>query len=151
MLSKIVLLKYSERLPHRRIAEVLRRDHGLYISPSAIFEITNRTAQALSLWIKIAKRLRKRKAVNVDETGIKVNGKKYWIWIFTTKKETLVAIRKSRGCDVPKEILGENFKGIIISDGWRVILNSLKGFRDAGHTSLEKQGLLQREQKRQYL
>ncbi len=127
LLSKVVLLKYSERLPHRRIAEVLKRDHGLYISPGAIFEITNRTAQSLSLeWIKIAKKLRKRKAVNVDETGIKVNRRNYWIWIFTTNKETLVAIRKSRGCDVPKEVLGKDFKGIIITDGWRAYLNFTK-------------------------
>lgn len=123
LLSKVVLLKYSERLPHRKIADVLRRDYGLNISPGAIFEITNRTAQALSLdWRKILKRLRRRKAVNVDETGIKVNGRQYWIWIFTTNKETLVAIRKSRGVDVPKEILGKNFKGIIVTDGWRVYL-----------------------------
>jgi hypothetical protein len=45
-MSKVALLKYSERLPHRKIEELLKRDYGLDITSSAIFEMTNRvTAQ----------------------------------------------------------------------------------------------------------
>ena len=33
--------------------------------------------------------------------------------------ETLVAIRKSRGKKVLNEILGEDFKGVIVCDGWK--------------------------------
>jgi hypothetical protein len=57
--------------------------------------------------------------VNVDETGVKVNGRQYWIWIFITPKETLAVIKDSKGSNVPKEILGEGFKGIIVTDGWK--------------------------------
>jgi hypothetical protein len=33
-MSKVALLKYSERLPHRKIEELLKRDYGLDITPS---------------------------------------------------------------------------------------------------------------------
>src|SRR3989344_4767524 len=56
--------------------------------------------------------------VYIDETGIKVQGKQFWIWIFTTLTTTFFVIRKSRHCKVVKEVLGENFKGVINCDGW---------------------------------
>jgi transposase len=56
----------------------------------------------------------------IDETGIKINGENWWLWIFRTDtNETLVVIRKSRGSKVLEEILGEGHKGANIADGWR--------------------------------
>jgi|GEM_PF-3331757 len=54
----------------------------------------------------------------IENSGLFQNGKLNIY--FTTNKETLVAIRKSRGSDVVKEVLKERFKGIIIADGWKV-------------------------------
>ncbi|MEW6680300.1 MAG: hypothetical protein AB1297_04655 [bacterium] len=33
---RLFFLKYSERLPHKRIADLLKRDYGLSITPSSI-------------------------------------------------------------------------------------------------------------------
>jgi hypothetical protein len=44
-MSKVALLKYSKRLPHRKIEELLKRDYGLDITPSAIFEMPNRVVK----------------------------------------------------------------------------------------------------------
>jgi len=49
----------------------------------------------------------------VDETSIKVQGKNYWVWVFTTSAETFVVIRKSRGMKVLIEVLTILFRGII--------------------------------------
>jgi len=58
--------------------------------------------------------------VYIDETGIKIKGKKYWLWIFRTNdNDILVVIRKSRGRDVLLEILGEDWDKPIIVDGWK--------------------------------
>jgi transposase len=55
----------------------------------------------------------------IDETGLKVNGQKWWLWIFRTNDdETLVVIRKSRGRKVLDEILGKNHPGLHIVERW---------------------------------
>src|SRR3989338_8373160 len=68
---------------------------------------------------KLVKKVRKAAHVYVDETGLRVNGAKYWVWIFITSTETLVVIRPSRGKAVLEEILTKNFNGILICDGWK--------------------------------
>jgi hypothetical protein len=42
---------------------------------------------------------------------------------FTTDTDTLTVIRKSRGKKVLSEILGPNFKGILVCDGWKSYSN----------------------------
>ena len=113
------LLKYEDRLPLRKAQAALERQ-GLTVTPSTVLEILRRAA----MWLrpeyeKILQRIRTADVVYADETGFKVDGRQYWIWAFTTMAETLVAIRKSRGKKVLKEILGEDFKGVIVCDGWK--------------------------------
>ena len=56
--------------------------------------------------------------VHVDETGIKRDGDQAWIWTFRTDEYTLYVVRETRGSDVPAEVLGEDFAGTIVCDGW---------------------------------
>jgi transposase len=113
------LLKYEERLPFRKVKAALQRQ-GLTVTPSTAQQIIRRVAN----WLKpeydrIQQRIRRADVVYVDETGMKVDGKQHWIWAFTTNSETLVAIRRSRGKKVLSEILGPNFKGVLVCDGWK--------------------------------
>ena len=113
------LMKYEERLPLRKAQAALER-RGLRVTPSTVLEILRRAA----VWLRpeyerILKRIRKADVVYTDETGLKVDGGQHWIWTFTTENETLIAIRKSRGKRVLKEVLGRNFKGVIVCDGWK--------------------------------
>ncbi|MDF1558011.1 MAG: transposase, partial [ANME-2 cluster archaeon] len=64
-------------------------------------------------------KIRNAKWRHIDETGFKINGQKWWLWIFRTNDdETLVVIRKSRGRKVLDEILGKDHSGPHIVDGW---------------------------------
>jgi transposase len=124
LLSNISLLKFDGRLPHRKIVEALKRDFELKITPSTVMEINKRNADKLSpKYNKLVLKIRKSLYVYVDETGLRVNGAKYWVWIFITSTETLVVIRPSRGKNVLEEILTKNFNGIIICDGWKTYPN----------------------------
>lgn len=40
-----------------------------------------------------------------------------WLWVFASKDITIYAIRFSRGGEVPAEMLGEDFDGVLIVDG----------------------------------
>lgn len=120
VLVQTTLMKFEERLPHGKVCETLERTYGLSITTATSFDITRR----VSGWLRpeydeIRERIRRSRVVYIDETGEKVDGKKHWLWCFTTETDTLVVIRKSRGKRVLKETLGKDFKGVIVCDGWR--------------------------------
>ena len=119
-IAQATLLKYEDRLPHRKIQNTLNRMHGLKISPATIFDLTRRAAEAVqSDYDAILNKIRNAPILYVDETGIHVQGEKHWIWTFTTPSETFFVIRKSRGTKVLIEVLTRRFKGIIVCDGWK--------------------------------
>lgn len=119
-IAQTTLLKYEDRLPHRKIKDTLKRIYGLNVSPATILDLTRRAADAVqSQYDSILDRIRNASILYIDETSIDVQGKKHWIWVFTTPSETFVAIRKSRGMKVLIEVLTARFKGIIVCDGWK--------------------------------
>ena len=54
--------------------------------------------------------------LNIDETGWKDKGIKYWAWVFCTPLVSFFWVAKSRSSKVLKEILGETYNGTIVSD-----------------------------------
>lgn len=53
-----------------------------------------------------------------DETGWREDKKKAWLWVSVTALVTVFMVRVSRGSKVAKELLGEAFGGILITDRW---------------------------------
>jgi transposase len=54
--------------------------------------------------------------LNIDETGWKDKGIKYWTWVFGTPWVSFFYIAPSRSSQVLQEILGETYGGTIVSD-----------------------------------
>lgn len=54
--------------------------------------------------------------LNVDETGHKENGDKFWTWCFRADLYTVFRVDKSRGSEVLIDVLGEEFDGVIGCD-----------------------------------
>jgi len=120
IIAQTTLLKYKDRLPHRKIQDALVRMYGLDISPATILDLTRRAADAVqSQYDMILDRIRNAPIVYIDETSIDVQGELHWIWIFTTPFEIFAVIRKSRGMKVLMEVLTRKFLGIIVCDGWK--------------------------------
>jgi len=118
LLSYVTLLKCDARLPHHKIREVLKWQYALSITTATIFDITRRVSDWLKpRYVEIRQRVRRSQVVYTDETGQKVDGRRYWTWDFVTDTETLITIRRSRGKKVLKETLGKNFPGTIVCDG----------------------------------
>ncbi|NOG82434.1 MAG: IS66 family transposase [Planctomycetes bacterium] len=53
-----------------------------------------------------------------DETGWRIKGNLWWLWVFGTEHSAYFSIDKSRGSDVVLRILGEIFPGVMVVDGW---------------------------------
>jgi transposase len=114
------ILKYEDRLPHRKIQDALTRLYGLKVSPATILDLTRRASDAVrSGYDAILSEIRSASILYIDETSIHVQGEKHWIWAFTTHSETFFVIRKSRGMKVLLEVLTRRFNGIIVCDGWK--------------------------------
>jgi transposase len=124
LLVQTTLMKYEERLPLQKIGEGLEREYGLTVTPATVLDITRRVSDWLRPEYEATReRIRRSRVVYADETGEKVDGENYWLWCFTTDTDTLTVIRKSRGKKVLSEILGPNFKGILVCDGWKSYSN----------------------------
>ena len=120
VIAQATLLKYEYRLTHRKIKDAMMRLFGLKISPATILDLTRRAADAVqSEYDAILNKIRGALILYVDETSIRVQGERHWIWTFSTPFESFFVIRKSRGMKVLTEVLTRRFKGIIVCDGWK--------------------------------
>lgn len=119
VLAQTTLMKYDDRLPARKVVNTLNRTFLFEVTHSTVLNIVQRVVKAVQhVYEQLKIQIRAFFNVYIDETGIKVQGKTFWIWIFTTLTMTFFVIRKSRHCKVVKEVLGENFHGVINCDGW---------------------------------
>jgi len=120
VLAHVTLMKYDDRLPARKITTSLQRQHNLDLTHSTVLNLVQRVVKAAgSAFEQVKSAIRTFFNVYIDETGIKVAGKTFWIWVFTTLTTTLFVIRKSRHCKVIEEVLGDDFEGVINCDGWK--------------------------------
>jgi transposase len=55
-------------------------------------------------------------AAHLDETSWREGDKRAWLWVAVTSLVTVFVVRLSRGGQVVRELLGESFCGILISD-----------------------------------
>ena len=112
-----VLFHFEDRLPLRKTVTALQRQN-LNMTNVCVHNISKRTAYALTPeYQKQILLLRASSVVYADETEIKINGKTHWLWTFVGEQQTIYVIRKRRNDSVPKEILSNEFRGIISSDG----------------------------------
>lgn len=122
--AQVALLKFSDRLPHKLVVKALERQFGLTVTPATVLDITRRVSDAIKgRYELLVQKIRKSPYVNVDETELKVSGRTYYVWVFTTPKETLYVIRPTRGGSVPEEILSTDYEGVVVSDGWKVYVH----------------------------
>jgi transposase len=66
--------------------------------------------------------------VNVDETGHKENGEKFWTWVFKADLYVLFKIDKSRGSKVLIDVLGKEFNGVLGCDYFSAYRKYMKDF-----------------------
>lgn len=117
VLTMAAVLKHDAGLPYRKVTRLLNDLCGLNVSPGALPKQMRRMSQWLDEpYQQIKERLRQSPFVHADETGARVNGKNHWLWVLTSPKFTLFHLDKSRGGRVPRDLLGEEFAGYLISD-----------------------------------
>ena len=121
LLVYLIMLKFSLRGVLRRIKDFAFHLNAFVITPKGIQDAILRVGAACKTAYSLnIDKVRTAKWIYMDETGIRVLGKNYWLWTFRTPDdEVVVAIRPSRGGDVLREIFGLDINGAGVVDGWR--------------------------------
>lgn len=112
-----VFLRYAVKISERDVRALFEKAFNLKITASSIAGFRSQLKkEALPLYEKLLKSLRLGRFIHADETGWKVDGDNHWLWKFSNKKISVSHIDKSRGQNVVEKILGDKYKGVLISD-----------------------------------
>jgi transposase len=118
ILTMAAELKHRLGVPYRKICDFLQTYCGVKTCPATFVRAEQRLAElARPTYDLLLDALRRAHVVHADETGWRIGNVNAWLWVFSSKEVTLYAIRRSRGHDVPEEILGPDFDGFLIVDG----------------------------------
>jgi hypothetical protein len=113
----VVFLKKKVRIPYGQIKILLKAIYGLDISEAELHKMNIRLAlEFKDKYIDLIKELQQSPFVNADETGWPVNGKHHYLWGFIAKGIAIYHIDKTRSQKVAKRFLGEDFRGVLITD-----------------------------------
>lgn len=117
--AMIAMMKDKYGLSYGAICGLLKEGFGIPITRGGAAQAVLRAGQRIQpLYEGLKVMVRRADAVYPDETGWKVGGLLQWMWVFVTDTVTVYVIRPSRGKDVPREILGADYNGRLIHDGW---------------------------------
>ncbi len=92
----------------------------------------HRTArEAAPTYTALCAQVRESPVVTPDETGWRVGAVRHWLWVFATPQTTVYAICPGRGFDAAATVLGADYDGVLVRDGWA----PYRRFTDALHQS----------------
>ena len=128
----VVELHTELGMPLEKVVRVLRTQFGLHVTKGGLVRLLHRTADAAApAYAALREQVRRSPVVTPDETGWRVNALRYWLWVFATPETTVYAICDGRGFDDAAAVLGPDFAGVLVRDGWV----AYRGFKKAPHQS----------------
>lgn len=112
----IVLLSGRYRISRRETADLCDSVFGLSVSVGSVDNILQSASRALAApHEEVAAAARKAPVSYMDETGWRLKGKRFHLWILVTSYCVLFRIGR-RTTSVAKEMLGERHEGTLVSD-----------------------------------
>ena len=118
VLTMATEMKHDLGVSYDNISKFLETYFGIYVNPSTLLQAEDRLLEkAQPTFALLLDALRKCQVVHADETGWRIGRVNAWLWVFSSPNVTIYAIRYSRGGDVPTEILGDSFDGVLVVDG----------------------------------
>jgi transposase len=117
-------------LSFEKASRLLEVAFGLSVSRGGLCQAIARVARvARPTYRALIEKIRASPVVVPDETGWKVGGWLEWLWVFVGEDITVYAIQPGRGYAEAAAILGEDFDGTLVRDGWA----PYRRFEDARH------------------
>lgn len=141
LVSLICCLSLRMRMSRMKIREFLWDWLELSLSTGTIQQCILEAGRAVApLEQELLDALRQEGIVHADETPWWQKGKFLWLWVFSSALTVYYAIG-SRTAEMLEEILGETFKGWLMSDGYLAYRRLLKRLRCWAHLERKAKGL----------
>ena len=129
LMALIAFLKAGLHASFNSIRVFLRDVFGIKFAKSFIYKLIRKTSLALlGPYEELLNQIPLETKLNVDETGHKNNGERFWTWCFRAQLFVLFRIKKNRSSKILIETLGTNFKGIIGCDYFSAYRKFMKDF-----------------------
>jgi len=115
--ATVALCTGAYRLSKRTTQQVLEEVFGVPMSVGTISPLEQATTEALAAPVEEARTyIHEQEVAHLDETSWRQGGKRAWLWVGVTSLVTVFVVRLSRGGQVARELLGEAFSGILVTD-----------------------------------
>src|SRR5688500_11006343 len=115
--ATVSLYTGAYRLSKRTTQQMMDEVFGVPMSVGTIGPLEQATTAAVAAPVEEARRYVHEQAVaHLDETSWRQGGKRAWLWVAVPCWVTVFVVRMSRGGHVARELLGETFAGILVTD-----------------------------------
>jgi len=129
--SFLIYLNVAHVLPYDRLTQVMTDLFGIRICKRSIENSLEEAAtKAKPVYHQIMHIIKKGVWVGSDETGSRVEGRRWWQWTWQNELGSYYAIDTSRGYSVVKTHFGEDYTGTLCHDCWSAQNNTTA---ESGH------------------
>jgi transposase len=114
--SMVALCSGAYRLSKRMAASFCTEVLGVSLALGEMCEVEQTVARALDPPVQAARSYVQTQDANVDETTWWEQLRRSWLWVAVTQWVSVFYLRTSRGAKVLREVLGEEYGGVLTSD-----------------------------------
>lgn len=113
-------------IPFRRLQNLFSMVFSMPISEGSVGNILERSAKkCMGVYQIIKQQIEKSDVVGADETGAKVDGTKWWIWVWQNLQNTFLTTSNNRGFQTIKSVWKDGLpKVTLVSDRWSAQLKT---------------------------
>ena len=119
-------LSIYQSVPFNRLKKMFSQVFSLPLSEGTVDNILNRVALKCDVvYEHIKAEISNSPVVGSDETGVKVNGDKWWIWVWQNIRNTFIVASNNRGFNTIKSVFAQGFANTtLLSDRWNAQLKT---------------------------
>jgi transposase len=115
--ATVALCTGPYRLSKRSAQQVMEEVFRVPMSIGTISQSEKATTAVIAEPVQEARDyVEAQRVAHLDETSWCEGGKRAWLWVAVTRLVSVFLIRMSRGGQVARELLGESFSGILVTD-----------------------------------
>jgi transposase len=117
--AAIVDLNKHKGLSHPKVADCLKTLFGITVTASGVTHVIQRAAQRCQpVYQQLVHSMPSTSWTVPDETGWRVGGQGAWLHAFVAAEQTIYVVDPTRSAEVAENLLGADYDGILIHDGW---------------------------------
>ena len=123
----LAILQKQLGLAHGKCVKLLQTVWGIKVSRGGVVQALQRLAKRVAPTVEqIGAAIRASPEVAVDETGWRIGGQPAWLHTQATDQAVYYVIAPTRAAQVTAEVLGWDYGGVLVHDGFRSYDNFLQ-------------------------